>query len=109
MLIYCQHAQDFAQGFTWDIFMNDAKTQAACLNAIQTVGEAATQTASSFREAHPEIPWQRLIRTRNIITHGYDGIRWEIVWEILTRDMPALQKQLIELLDSLPTDEPRLL
>ncbi|MEO7993443.1 MAG: DUF86 domain-containing protein [bacterium] len=104
MLQYCRAAQEFAQGYTFETFLHDAKTQAACLHEVLIVGEAASQLPAEFRAAHPTIPWREVIGTRNKLIHGYDGIRWSVVWEMLQRDMPELEPKLVALLETLTTN-----
>ena len=101
MLQYARRAQAFAAGYTFDLFMADAKTQAACLHSVRTVGEAASQIPPTFRKAHPEIPWKEVIGVRQKMTHGYDDIDWDVVWKIIVRDLPALESLLVDILSKL--------
>lgn len=36
---------------------------------IEIIGEAAKRIAPVFREAHPEIPWAKIIAQRNMLAH----------------------------------------
>lgn len=58
------------------------------------LGEAANRISQEFQEKHPEIPWSSIIGTRNVIVHGYDQIKLQIVWDILTKDLPSLKNKL---------------
>ena len=69
---------------------------------IQTIGEAASRVTLEMRDRHPEIPWKQIIGMRNRIVHDYMNIDADIVWEVATRNIPALIIQL-ETLDSPPT------
>ena len=42
------------------------------------------------RSRHPYIPWQDAINTRNRFIHGYDTVDYDVVWQIATRELPAL-------------------
>jgi len=37
-----------------------------------------------------EILWSQIIGLRNRLIHGYDVIDFDILWQILTVDLPAL-------------------
>lgn len=48
----------------------------------------------SYRDAHPDVPWREIAGMRNRATHVYDGIDDEIVWDVLTVEIPALVRLL---------------
>lgn len=58
------------------------------------MGEAANQISKEFQEKHNSIPWSSIIGTRNVIVHGYDQVKLQIVWEILQRDLRNLKIEL---------------
>lgn len=79
---------------TFEEFLTDIKTQDAILYNLIIIGEAANQISDQFREQHPSIPWSSIIGTRNVIVHGYDQVKLQIVWEILQRDLANLNSQI---------------
>lgn len=80
--------------FSLEAFLNDEKTQDAIMFNIIILGEAANRIGQEFQEKHPEIPWSSIIGTRNVIVHGYDQIKLQIVWDILTKDLSSLKNKL---------------
>ena len=36
------------------------------------------------------IPWREIVAMRNRLIHGYDAIDKEILWEVVTNDLPPL-------------------
>ena len=76
----------------------DGKTQDAIMFNLIILGEAANGLSDTFKEKHNEIPWFKIIGTRNIIVHGYDMIKLSIVWDIIQIDLPFLNDQLTSLL-----------
>jgi len=48
-------------------------------------------------EKHPEIPWASIIGTRNVVVHGYDQARLQIVWDIIQKDLHLLKISLMDL------------
>jgi len=61
---------------------------------LEIIGEAAGRVSTSFRNAHPEIPWRQIIGQRNVLIHEYGEIKQERIWKTVTENIP----QLIELL-----------
>jgi uncharacterized protein with HEPN domain len=70
---------------------------------LQVVGEAASRISRELLEAHPEVPWSRIVAMRNIIVHDYLSVDMDIVWRAVERDLPPLKKQLQSVLKDLDT------
>ena len=83
---------------SYDQFIADTKTQDAILYNLIIIGEAANQISDEFQEKHHTIPWSSMIGTRNIIVHGYDQVKLQIVWEILQRDLESLKVTISKIL-----------
>lgn len=81
----------------YDEFLADEKTQDAIMFNLVILGEAANRISQEFQEKHPEIPWSSMIGTRNIIVHGYDQVKLQIVWDIVSRDLVKLKSSLLQL------------
>jgi uncharacterized protein with HEPN domain len=71
-------------------FEADDVRQLAILHLIQVLGEAASRLSAVFREAHPEIPWSRMIGMRNRLVHGYDEVDPDVVWRVAVDDVEPL-------------------
>ena len=61
---------------------------------LEIIGEAANRVAESERLKHPQIPWAEIIGLRNRLIHGYDNVDFEILWQVVTVDLPVLIAQL---------------
>lgn len=83
---------------TYDEFLSKSKTQDAILYNLIIIGESANRVSEKFQEQYPEIPWSSMIGTRNIIVHGYDQIKLQIVWKILQHDLENLKSGVLEIL-----------
>ena len=71
-------------------FDADENLRLALTYLIPIIGEAASRVSSSFRVAHPEVPWSEIIGMRQKIVHDYLGVDYDIVWEVVTADLPVL-------------------
>jgi uncharacterized protein with HEPN domain len=68
----------------------DRMLSLALVRLAEIVGEAASRVSLPRRKRHPDIPWSQISGLRNRLVHGYDAIDFDILWQILTVDMPAL-------------------
>ncbi len=75
---------------TLEQFGKDRRTLHAVAWELMMIGEAARHIPSHVVAAFPEIPWAQMRGMRNRIVHGYDRIKVEIVWEVVTADLPPL-------------------
>ncbi len=79
-------------------FDTDELVQTWIVYHLQIVGEAARKTSKELKKDHPEVPWAEVIATRNVLVHDYVEIDLPSVWDIVTRDLPALRQQIEALL-----------
>ena len=75
---------------TFQQYLNDRKLQLAVERCMEIIGEAARQVSKAFKDAHPEIPWRRIIAQRNILAHEYRDIRQQRLWMVVTQRVPEL-------------------
>ena len=68
----------------------DENLRLALIHLVQVIGEAARQVSSEFTRAHPEIPWANIIGMRHKVVHDYLGVDEDIVWQVVTTDLPTL-------------------
>ena len=74
----------------------------AVLYEIVVLGEAARRLSPEIRAAHPGVPWREIIGMRSIITHGYDQIDDDELWQVIERDLPDLIPKLEKILSQTP-------
>lgn len=84
----------YVRGITYEQFLADRKTQDAVARNIEIIGEAAGSLSEQTRQMHTDIEWGKIIGMRNVLIHAYFGILPEIVWGVVTDDLPELQKKL---------------
>jgi uncharacterized protein with HEPN domain len=68
----------------------DRTLNLALTRLLEIIGEAASQIPKEDQARYVEIPWPKIIGLRNRLIHGYDSIDLDIVWQIVTRDLPPL-------------------
>jgi uncharacterized protein with HEPN domain len=75
--------------------------QAAVIRWIEIIGEAARGVTTELREAHPEVPWRRMVAMRNVLVHGYFDIDVDLVWSVAQNDLPRLEAQIRAILSGM--------
>lgn len=71
----------------------DEILQSALFRKFEVMGEAATHVSAAFREAHPDIPWKRIIAFRNVLIHAYDRILLDGLMKAL-EELPDVEAKL---------------
>lgn len=76
-----------------DAFLQEELIQVWMRYHFQVMGEAARNISGHVKNKYPEIPWSEMIGFRNMLIHHYFGIVPEVVWDIITQDLPPLKEQ----------------
>lgn len=84
----------YTSGMTYEAFAEDSKTQDAVIRNLEILGEATKKLSENLRAEHPEIPWTKMAGARDRLIHHYFGVSLQIVWQIVTVELPALATQL---------------
>jgi len=108
-LVYVGHMLDIARkavGKTADISRDaydaDENLRLALTHLVQIIGDAGRHVSREFCLAHPEIEWADMIGMRHKVVHDYLGIDEDIVWQVVTQDLPKLAAALEPLVPSAP-------
>lgn len=75
---------------SYDKFSEDIKTQDAVVRTLEIVGEATKRLSPALREQHPEMPWKDMAGVRDKLIHDYFGVNFDIVWQIVTEELPPV-------------------
>ncbi len=96
-LVRLQHSRDaigravrIAQGRSRRELDQDELLPLALTRLLEIAGEAAKKISRPVRDRYPQIPWTQLARTRDRLIHGYEDVDLDIVWAIVTHDLPPL-------------------
>ena len=100
MLEAARYALSFVQSRSRGDLDTDAQLRLAVLRALEVVGEAAGRVTPETRAAHPRIPWQLAVSSRNRLIHAYFDIDLDIVWTTVTKALPDLVSMLEAILRS---------
>jgi uncharacterized protein with HEPN domain len=83
-----------------EAFDRDELIQVWMVHHLARLGEATARLSPKLRRRR-QAPWKQIIGMRNILVHEYFRIDPESVWAAVEIHLPALEKQLRELLAEL--------
>jgi uncharacterized protein with HEPN domain len=90
----------YAEGISFDEFVEDGKTVRAIMRSIEVIGEAASKISIEFRKEHPDVSWQKIIGMRNRLIHVYFDIDYNIIWKTVKENLPPLIEQMQSILQN---------
>jgi uncharacterized protein with HEPN domain len=90
MLEAAEDALRFAANRVREDIDRDSMLLRALFQCIEVIGEAASRTSPEGRRRIPRVPWQEIIKMRNILVHAYWGIDRDRVWNTVRDDLPPL-------------------
>lgn len=93
---HTQEALTLIQGRSRTDLNADRVLSLALVRLLEVIGEAANRLPHDVQDKYPEIRWAEIIGLRNRLIHGYGAIDLDIVYRIITADLPPLAAALDE-------------
>ena len=81
----------------FEVYQNDLRTKRAVERNIEIIGEAMNRILKLDNEILISNS-RKIVDVRNRIIHGYDSVSDDVIWGIVIRNLPVLQKEVEELL-----------
>jgi uncharacterized protein with HEPN domain len=100
MLLSMERIQEYIEGLEFIQFKQRYMVVDAVIRNFEVIGEASKHVPDAITNKYPEIPWKKMYKLRNIVTHEYFGIDYEVIWEVAKNDLPqnyADLKTLVEI------------
>lgn len=97
--------EKYIEGLDYKTFSENQMVIDAVLRNLELIGEASKNIPEEIKRKFSNLPWPEMIGLRNIAAHGYFKIDLEIIWDIITKDIPESKKKLIIMLKELFQDK----
>ena len=94
MMDHAKEALDTVSGKTRRDLDCERQLNLSPVRLLEIVGEAAGRIPIEHRALCPDIPWGQIVSLRNRLIHGYDSVNFDILWKVVTEDLPPLMSQL---------------
>lgn len=99
MLEACSRTATFVEDRSREDLERDEMLRLALQYLVLTIGEAAKHIPREVQVKAPAIPWRAMAASRDRMAHGYFDINLDMLWTMVSIDIPALQKDLRWLLE----------
>ena len=100
MIEYIDKALRYTDGYDFQSFSSNEEKVDATIFVISQIGELVKNISKETMEKSPNIEWIIIKNLRNKIVHDYEGIKLNLIWDIVTNDIIQLKVSLQEILDN---------
>jgi uncharacterized protein with HEPN domain len=81
----------------FEVYQNDLRTKRAVERNIEIIGEAMSRILKEDKGIQISNS-RKIVDVRNRIIHGYDSVSDDVIWGIVIKNLPVLQKEVEALL-----------
>jgi uncharacterized protein with HEPN domain len=96
-----RYLQDQAGKISKEQFLSDGTLQRAFVRSLEIIGEAARKIPAEIRSSHEAIDWRAMAGMRDRLIHGYFGVDYDLVWDVVCVKVPELQKEISRIVESI--------
>lgn len=89
---------EYVEGYSFSDFKKDYKTVDAVIRNFEIIGEASKNIPQEIKDKYKEVPWDEMYVLRNKVSHGYFGIDYEIIWDLVSNYIPENITQIEKIL-----------
>jgi uncharacterized protein with HEPN domain len=89
-----EYLHDRSRGLTSEEFLQDHTLRRAFVRSLEVIGEAAKQVPEETRRELSDLEWRGMAGMRDRLIHGYFGVDYDLVWDVVQTKIPTLRSQL---------------
>ncbi|MDO8659300.1 MAG: DUF86 domain-containing protein [Candidatus Parcubacteria bacterium] len=84
-----------------DLSKNDVLLRAVVYD-VMVIGEASKNMPNDLKTTYADIPWKNISGTRDKLVHDYFDIDVDIIWNIITHELPKLKSAINDYISKHP-------
>lgn len=96
-----EKAESMISNVDFETFEKEYLINFAVVRALEIIGEATKRLPHSFRGDYEDIPWRLMAGMRDRLSHKYDDINLELVWETVKERIPEVKPKIKQLISDL--------
>jgi uncharacterized protein with HEPN domain len=89
-----EYLVDRSRGLTAEDFLRDETLRRAFVRSLEIIGEAAKQVPEETRRELSDLEWRGMAGMRDRLIHGYFGVDYDLVWDVVQTKIPTLRSRL---------------
>ena len=82
----------FTSGLDFHAFAANEQVSFAVFHALLIISEAARRLGADAEALAPDQPWRAIRSLGNVLRHEYEIVDPNVIWRIITADLPALKQ-----------------
>lgn len=94
-MVHIREAIDYIEsksvGRTVELLTQNLTERLAPERALEIIGEAANALPRGLRSQYATIEWEKVVRFRNVVSHEYFGLDYNMVWSVISERVPELK------------------
>ncbi|MBN1216805.1 MAG: DUF86 domain-containing protein [Candidatus Lokiarchaeota archaeon] len=97
ILAFCNKIIRYKKEIDEESFKKNELVIDAVLRNLELIGEASSRLPEEFKNEYSDLPWRKIVGLRNIVIHNYSNVDINIIWDIITINIPELTKNIREI------------
>ena len=93
--------EEYTNTLSEEDFYSNRQVQDAVVRRLEIIGEAVKNIDESFKNTYPDIPWKKITGMRDVVAHGYFGVKLERIWRVVINDIPDLKNNIMNIREKL--------
>ena len=89
-------------GVNRDMLYTEDNVTKVLMYDLIVLGEAANNISDAFAKKHPEVEWADIAGLRHKLVHDYAGVNYDTLWNVVSKDIPALLPKIKTIHGTLP-------
>ncbi len=85
-------------------FMKSNELQDATLMRLQVMGESIKKIPFKLKKDNKQIKWKKFEKLRNLISHKYNSVDYEIIWNFINKNLIELKKEIKKISKDIKND-----
>ncbi len=97
----CRKVSRYVKGLDRSGAMSDELIVDAILRNLMVIGEAAKKLPEEWKKRSSGVEWRKIAGLRDVAAHGYFQLDEDILWDVVSRKLPELERVVAGMLQDL--------